>query len=63
MCALLVGVHCWWVHTVGGCILLVCAHYWCVRTIGVCTVAEAAPAVLKWSGQEVDGAMSSGGCG
>ena len=26
-------------------------------------VAEAAPAVLKWSGQEVGGAMSSGGCG
>ena len=25
--------------------------------------AEAAPAVLKWSGQEVGGAMSSGGCG
>ena len=24
---------------------------------------EAAPAVLKWSGQEVGGAMSSGGCG
>ena len=27
------------------------------------TRAEAAPAVLKWSGQEVGGAMSSGGCG
>ena len=26
-------------------------------------LAEAAPAVLKWSGQEVGGAMSSGGCG
>ena len=25
--------------------------------------SEAAPAVLKWSGQEVGGAMSSGGCG
>ena len=25
--------------------------------------AEAAPAVLKWSGQEVGGAMSSDGCG
>ena len=26
-------------------------------------VVEAAPAVLKWSGQEVGGAMSGGGCG
>ena len=26
-------------------------------------LAEAAPAVLKWSSQEVGGAMSSGGCG
>ena len=25
--------------------------------------SEAAPAVLKWSGQEVGGAMLSGGCG
>ena len=27
------------------------------------STTEAAPAVLKWSGQEVGGAMSSGGCG
>ena len=32
---------------------------------GMChnVTTGAAPAVLKWSGQEVGGAMSSGGCG
>ena len=38
--------------------------YSCARTKTTAIITpEAAPAVLKWSGQEVGGAMSSGGCG
>ena len=34
VCILLVGVHYWWVHTVGVCILLVGVHCWWVHTVG-----------------------------
>ena len=38
-------------------------RFLCRANQGFSYITEAAPAVLKWSGQEVGGAMSSGGCG